>query len=208
MFYATVDISTAGGSDHGPPSVERPVWIELEDAYRVEKNWSPFIQDGVLYAVYSVNPHVVLMISKPSSGGVRATRVFNNGILPAHPKLSGSTNAVMVDGEFIALAHYYDHPTLLPKAAFRRYRHVVYAFGPEPPFRITKISAPFTFTDNSPEEFATTLRIDGGDMVMSVGLHDAETDELAVPTTALLLLLRPVTRSGKKTLRGRGVSRV
>ena len=50
---------------------ERPGGLELNDN---EKNWSPFVVDGVLHLSYSLQPHIVLRCQWSSGQGDQVRR--------------------------------------------------------------------------------------------------------------------------------------
>lgn len=110
--------------DEGLKRGERQAWHPSPDAARHEKNWCPFVHDGKMEVVYSIQPHVVM------------GRAANAPIMLAwaYGEPRGGTPPVRVGGEYISFFHS-SLPWRKPK---RRYYVGAYGFAAQPPFRVTR----------------------------------------------------------------------
>eukprot|EP00039_Didymoeca_costata_P011839 m.167594 g.167594 ORF g.167594 m.167594 type:complete len:414 (+) comp15307_c0_seq2:163-1404(+) len=182
--------------------MNEPVKLEFRNGgqrRKIEKNWIPFIYKKDLYALYSLDPYIIVKIpilqfethSRPSK--LLVETMYNLGSCVHLKRLKGGTNAVSIDflgGDFLAIGHYYLSPIVLPTAAFRRYRHVAYTFSAHPPFRVNRISDEFTFTNYSAGEFATTLSRRGTNLVVSLGIGDVHSIQTMFPLDSIVSTLK------------------
>ncbi len=99
---------------------------------RVEKNWQFFEQDGALWAVYSVSPHVVLRID-----GSEAHEVYRQDWNPdwSGGLLRGGASPVRRGDSFFCFFH-----GALDGTGPRTYTLGCYTFDAKPPFRPLQIT--------------------------------------------------------------------
>ena len=101
-----------------------------------EKNWLWFKHNGNPHLIYQANPHRVVRMD----GGLNKQEEFvSNDFNPywQHGEVRGGSNPIFVDGLFWT----FFHSSLPWKNAKRRYFMGAYAFEPEPPFRIVRMTS-------------------------------------------------------------------
>lgn len=100
-----------------------------------EKNWLWFVSGGVPHMVYSANPHMVVrMDGRLEQQAVHVTHEFNP--LWKFGEVRGGSNPILVDGLYWT----FFHSSLPWVGGKRRYYMGAYAFQPEAPFRIVRMS--------------------------------------------------------------------
>ena len=145
-----------------------------------QKNWMPFVHDGDLHFVYSVDPHVVLRCDADTGecSVVGATETLaDRGADAAKPQslaeARGGSNAVRVGDVYVAFVH-----TTRPLL----YDTYAYAFEAAPPFRVVSFPGRQIFWarvgDTLPYvEFTSGLAVlerpEGRFWVVSFGQNDA-----------------------------------
>ncbi len=114
-----------------------------------EKNWTWFIHGGELHMEYQANPHIVCRLT--SDAAVEQSYICPALKLPwNYGEIRGGTPPVMVDGEYWTFFH---SSLQIPNHKKRQYHMGAYAFKPEPPFEITRIT---------PEPILSGSPADGG----------------------------------------------
>lgn len=108
-----------------------------------EKNWSPFIKNGEVMLVYTLNPTVVIQMGNKDRKDAEVSRVEYPTDAFKHWKwgnfFSGGTNLIKVGDEYIGLFHTFLNVNP-GKNNVRRYYSGAYAITAEAPFRITKMT--------------------------------------------------------------------
>ncbi|WP_165189246.1 hypothetical protein [Paraburkholderia dioscoreae] len=125
-----------------------------------EKNWMPFVREDRLYAVYSLNPLVVLEIDK-SGSKVKLERDLNLGC-----DLYGSSQLVRWKSGWICVVH----DRIDVKRAGRLYRHRFLYINDD--WSVT-LSAPFCWKIYG-VEFCCGLAFQGGKFAASISVHDRQ----------------------------------
>lgn len=159
-----------------------------------EKNHSYFSHEGELYCVYSIAPHVILRID-----GDRALPFYErvNPFPWRGGERRGGASPVRVGDEYWHVAH----DRIEPTPGRRIYRAFVYAFAANPPFRpMRQMSEPLVTADltNRPADqyafvfFPCGAVIDGGDLVVSAGVHDRWSELHRFPMAEINRRLLPV----------------
>jgi predicted GH43/DUF377 family glycosyl hydrolase len=148
-----------------------------------EKNWGFFSQDGALFSVYSIAPHVVLL----HTGGI-ATEFAREQWSPqwAGGALRGGASPVRVGDEWFSFFHgALDHGG----TPYRTYTMGCYTFSAQPPFQPLRYT-PYPLlsppADGWPVELGVSVVFPGGAALagdvwtIAYGLHDrwCETIEL------------------------------
>ena len=135
-----------------PRSSARPLMLE-ESRQKVEKNWMLFEHAGDLWAVYSIDPHVVLKLELGASGPVCCRRAYlqdwaaDSSVAHYRARFGiprGSAPPVRVGDEYVSIFHssYAVRPLrrlwlkLLRRPRHKTLRYVggLYGFAAEPPF--------------------------------------------------------------------------
>ena len=157
------------------PSLDAPAEATLSvipgpDPARHEKNWMPFVVDGVLHILYLCSPTVVghlnadsqLVIDSSTSGP------------PAATHFRGGSQGVPFNGGYLFLVH---EVTFFgtQRVYSHRFIHLTSSTTKSGDRRwdITSLSCPFYFREMG-IEFAAGLATDGNDIVASFGVRDAE----------------------------------
>lgn len=142
--------------------------------HKIEKNWSPFANCGKLYAVYTIDPLVILEID-PASGNcteVNSTQVPLNW---AYGELRGGTPACCIDGQFLSFFH--SRRKGLPSLFSKKNGHVflmgAYTFELAPTFAITKITPSPLATPLDYEDNLKKVMYPGGLVVSDECIHVA-----------------------------------
>lgn len=159
-----------------------------------EKNWTWFFKDG-LFCVYVISPaHVVFEYRN------RVSKVFTTPGIDQYwgwGELRGGSNPVLVDGEYVAFVHS-SQPWLGKK---RRYFMGAYAFEPNPPFRITRVSRkPILIgSENDPRNLGAPVVVfpcgavfKDGTWLVSMGINDCRCAWIRLPHADLLNGMRTV----------------
>lgn len=148
-------------------------------AGRHEKNWMPFVRDGVLHFVYSCGPTVVLGCD-PQTG-----RTWFVSETPAPARASelrgGSQGIVLDDGSWLFTVHEVDR-----SSATARYLHRFVRLDRE--LRLDRVSQPFTFTSDR-VEFCGGMARRADQLVLSFGVSDAASGLAVVELGEVLELL-------------------
>ena len=155
IWLGAIDLTSSG-----QPIFAQPTALPTPLAARVEKNWAPLTVSGhTIIVVYSLSPYRTAAVNTQAHTVDMIATNETLSFLPQNwPLLSPGTNAVHLNGSLVALAHFYTRGPLNGLFGVRRYRHVLYACSPHPPYRIHSVSQPFTlFEDGTSNEFAIGL---------------------------------------------------
>ena len=130
---------------------------------RHEKNWMPFVRDGVLHFVYTCGPTVILSCDVDTG----STEVVHRADAPAGTEqLRGGSQGVQLDdGSWLFVVHEVDRST-----GTARYLHRFLRLSEE--LRVDGLTDPFTFTSDR-VEFCGGMARHGDDLVLSFGVSDA-----------------------------------
>lgn len=146
--------------------VEKLIPLKGPDPYRCEKNWLPFISEGVLSFIYSCEPFV-LYTPDLKSGSCLMTLSYENNYDFTH--FRGSAAPTPFDNGYLMLVH----EVVLKEDYSRCYLHRFLFL--DDTLRITKISKPFFF-DHHGVEYCCSMTLDhsGKQLVLAIGLEDRE----------------------------------
>ena len=181
-----------------------------------EKNWLVFTAASKLYAVYSIEPHVVVAIT--ASGAAANPAALYSSSNAGLVKLAAQQRAVLHGGaNAIATPTTLVHEMALPSTAHMlgafhsldartgAYMNFVYLFDAEPPFAVTHRSSPLPLTEAPPQPGAETPRgahmaflsgigasQDGSRLYFTYGSSNVESRVLTVSVAALATRLQAV----------------
>lgn len=163
-----------------------PVKLVFPPKYRDgpwQKNWSPFVWNGMILFSYLINPHLVI---KPDLiSGICTTCFETKKSVPwSCGSHRGGTPAQLVDGEYLAFFHsgiWKSSPCSDGKELWHYYMGA-YTFSAEPPFEMTKMSstpieAPGFYTYSSHEKrviYPSGFVVEGNNLYLSYGKDDYE----------------------------------
>lgn len=150
-----------------------------------EKNWLWFIHEGEWHLVYQANPHIVAkfnynfeLMDEWTNEALNLDWEFGD--------IRGGTPPVLVDGEFWT----FFHSSTLWRPPFRQYHMGAYAFEPNPPFRITKITI-FPILSGSYDDphgekkpivvFPCGALFENGEWIISMGVNDLKSAWIKIP---------------------------
>lgn len=156
--------------------VEQVFAPEYQHRAAWEKNWQFFEgTDKLLYAVYSVDPHIVLRINGDRTEAVGQTDSlirWSGGVV------RGGCPPVLIDGQF----WHWTHGVKEDKEPNRRYSVGLYTFDPDPPFRVRhSVKEPVAWASEEDwRESGNYCRVvfpggavfDKGTWRVAVGVHD------------------------------------
>lgn len=144
----------------------------------VEKNWGFFSRENRLYFVYTIQPHVVVEMEY---GAKQPAQEFKFDFCAPHwtwGELRGGSPPFLYEGQYYSFFHSsyrYEGQVKLV------YAMGVYAFEPEPPFRVTAVSKEPLLTgdihftqekDRTPCVFPVGVIKKPGQWLVSLGYHD------------------------------------
>lgn len=160
------------------------------DPSRREKNWMPFVHDGVLHYVYACWPLVIYRFD-PHTG---VTQVAESETPPVASQFRGSSQGIPLDdGGYLFVVHEMYH-----QAKRRSYVHRFIRIGAD--LRLGGISRPFTFTDEV-REFCCGAARQGSELVLSFGVRHTEAWLATLPLDVALGLLEEVDQEVSGSLR-------
>lgn len=155
---------------------------------RHEKNWMPFVRDGILHVVYTCGPTVVLRCDVENG---RTRTVGQHPGPPMADALRGGSQGVpLPDGSFLFVTHEVNR---VPRPA--RYLHRFVRLGAG--LTLDAVSEPFTFAAD-PVEFCAGLTRRGDELILSFGVSDAASGLAVVREEEVLALLRPPSATESK----------
>ncbi len=146
--------------------VEKLVPLKGPDPYRCEKNWLPFLKEGLLHAIYSYDPFIIY---KPNieTGDCETILKYQ----PSHDfsRFRGSAAPIKFDEGYLMLVH---EVVQMPDYE-RRYLHRFLYLDEN--FRVKKTSKPFTFMHIG-IEFCCSMILDhsGTQLIIPIGIEDRE----------------------------------
>jgi predicted GH43/DUF377 family glycosyl hydrolase len=113
--------------------------FEGETKQKREKNWAPFEYSGKLLLAYSLLPHRIFY---PQQGACKTIALSKGAINWPYGELKGGTPALKVGNQYLAFFHSYIPLSTIhsDEKSILHYFMGAYAFGLEPPFKITHIS--------------------------------------------------------------------
>ena len=164
----------------------------------VEKNWSPFVVNGVLYIVYSCRPLIVLQCDWESEVGLlrcktvqeTSTSTVYGALKFVQADLRGSSTGLMLrsqapTSEFLYLGHVFSG------ARSKEYKFFFYKLrGARPPFRVVGCTQLFRLPSRPGSyQYGHGISIDGGLVVVSFGVDDAESWFVRIPLEAVEKML-------------------
>lgn len=159
----------------------RKMVIPSPFGFDVEKNWSPFVVDGVLHFVYSFSPLIVLRYDpdRPGSTSVVAGRDIDDRQLDF--LTGGSSAGLPVPEGYLFAAHRrrFHVPSL-------SYNYVNRLYLMDRHFRIAAASNYYVLNENS-VQFVNGLEQDGPDLIISFGRRDRSAHVCRVPRSRLRL---------------------
>ena len=193
-----------------PPELRAQTGTEDgESQHFTEKNWVPFVRDGVLYMAVTLRPHTVCRVDMTHGRctvqyvtSAKASRALAN--VPQEWQLSGGTPGVLVEPSlsgsdkpyYLAVAHQRQRR---PGTDWGVYVHWAYAFAAYPPFRVLALSKPLPLLTLANQNdglharpsrariaFATGLIVQpDGTVVISYGSGDDRSRLMRVPLAEL-----------------------
>jgi hypothetical protein len=146
--------------------VEKLIPLKGPDPYRCEKNWLPFIEDGLVHFIYSYDPFVIY--THDIDTGHCETSVHYH---PDHDfsHMRGSAGPIAFDDGYLLLVH----EVVLQSDYSRCYLHRFMQLDSD--FHAQKISKPFYFSHHGVEYCASmTLDHSGSELVLGIGIEDSE----------------------------------
>ena len=172
-------------------------WQKLHDPN--DRNWLLFSQDGYTYAIFSIEPHVVLQVASDGSceeAYRTSNRIFSRRF-PGRDVHGGANPIIVTSSVGKPLFHL---GILHTKDATMQYANFAYIFSAVPPFRILSISRKPLKLRGKRIRFASSLTYLGsrqgtGEQVVGIsyGSDDVEARLMAVPLRLLLLDMLDVT---------------
>lgn len=141
-----------------------------------EKNWLWFKHNGNPHLIYQANPHRVIKMD----GGLNKLEEFTSNEFNSnwqYGEVRGGTNPILVDGLYWT----FFHSSLPWKDGKRRYFMGAYAFEPQPPFRIDRMTSLPILSGTDKENWYVGLPavvfpcgsyFEDGKFVVSYGIND------------------------------------
>jgi hypothetical protein len=189
---------------------------------REEKNWCIFSPQGSaageLFAIYSVQPHVVARVTPPAGAASSAERVFNTSSAALAALTAGAPGVRLHNGanpvavpQALSSALRLRGPHLLGAfhsvdARSGRYDNYAYIFSAAPPFAPTHVAGPLPLTEapvqsgaetprGAPMAFLSAVAVleDRRAVAFAYGSSNVEARVLLMPTDALARRMRPLT---------------
>jgi hypothetical protein len=157
-----------------------------------QKNWTPFMHEGKLYYIYSVNPHTIVehVRGDEHKAEARMDKVYEthwrNDTTPA---LRGGTNVVELDHCFLVCAH------IAKNVAKKKpmYRSVFYTFARQPPFNVLALGTAISLGDDLIQyPVGLVLEHHTGDLLLSFGANDCHMHVARLPLKNVLESLSPI----------------
>eukprot|EP00298_Acanthocystis_sp_HF-20_P030122 c9188_g1_i1.p1 GENE.c9188_g1_i1~~c9188_g1_i1.p1 ORF type:complete len:291 (-),score=57.43 c9188_g1_i1:33-905(-) len=113
----------------------------------MQKNWSPFIHNKILYLEYSIEPHVILQVNIYSGECTIMYITFSTQLMHLSHNigtLRGGPPSLFIEERniYLGVSHCrYENGNIGSVV----YYHILYIFSGTPPFQITSFSSPFIF---------------------------------------------------------------
>ena len=167
----------------GQLAVEKLVPLKGINATNNEKNWLPFVKNGILYAIYGYDPLIVFKINRDT--GDCESIIDEN---PKHDftKFRGSAPPIEFDGGYLIATH-----EVVFMNDQRTYLHRFVYFDND--FKVAKVSKPFTFFHKG-VEYCCGLTTDHKDKnaILTVGFEDSQAFIVFVDLDHVRTLLEPL----------------
>lgn len=130
MYFAELVEDKMGGF-----FLEKGKLLDYAFANPIEKNWSPFVQEGRLYAIYGDSPRVILEIDEETGYCREVSRRFEETSWWDFGEVRGGSPAYLVEGQFLTFFH-----SSFRYAQKRIYTMGAYTFSAEAPFPILAVT--------------------------------------------------------------------
>ena len=148
-----------------------------------EKNWLPFVKNGVLHAIYSYDPFIIYKIDplKKTCEQIQCEEQQYN-----FSNFRGSASPIPFDDGYLLLIH-----QISLSSEGRVYLHKFLYLNKD--FKITHASRPFIYQHHG-IEFCCGMTIDhlGSNLIMSIGVDDAQAFLAFVDLQTVRSLLKPL----------------
>ena len=168
--------------------------LEPPEALLHEKNWMPFVVDGMLHVVYACNPLVVLQVDLDTASVTEVARAASPE--PARYLRGGSQGVEVAPDRWVFLAHEACDSPDSGRTYVHRFLSVTATRdqqdGPASGFELSGVSSRFTFT-GAKIEFCAGATIDGDDLVCAFGRNDAQALLVRMPLAEALGLIDDVS---------------
>ncbi len=164
-------------------STDHFVHLKGPDLSRCEKNWLPFVKEGEIYVIYSYDPFKIFKVD-PLDG--TCEQVVSDNQINDFSLFRGSSGPIPFDDGYLSLVHH-TLDTGHEKIYFHRFLYL------DKNYNITHISKQFTYTHQG-VEFCCGMALDhsGSDLIMTVGIEDAEAFFALIDLETVRSLLIPV----------------
>lgn len=121
-----------------------PLRLRCDEKYALahqQKNWIPFEWQNSLFFTYSIHPHEILGTDL-RNGACYSLYKTNTLFNWPYGTLRGSSDAQLVDGEYLAFFHSGARMKSPASPALKLWHYFMgaYTFSPNPPFEITKMT--------------------------------------------------------------------
>lgn len=158
--------------------------LQGPDPHRYEKNWMPFVKNGLFQVIYSYDPFIIYAPNL-NTGECKTLLSYQ----PNHDfsAFRGSAAPIEFDNGYLMMTH----EVIYRKDNSRIYLHRFLFLDDQ--FIIQKVSKPFTFLHQG-VEFCTSITIDhsGSQLVMPIGIEDREAYLCFISLTEVRALLEPL----------------
>ncbi len=199
MFFSEIFFS------EGQFQLSAPLKLYSEEKYNTslqQKNWIPFEWRNDLYFIYSIQPHEIL-VPNLKNGVCFSFHKTQTPFQWIYGALRGSSNAQLVDGEYLAFFHSSTRTRSPASGDWKLWHYFmgVYTFSAEPPFAITRmirepIMSPDFYTSSYREKrviFPGGFVVEGPHIYVAYGKDDCEIWIATLDKEELKKHLIPVT---------------
>lgn len=164
--------------------VERMILLGGPDLYRCEKNWLPFVENGVFHVLYSYDPFVIY---KPNMETGHCELTVNYHPTHDFSSFRGSAGPIEFDNGYLVLVHEVVYLSDHSRCYLHRFLHL------DRHFFVTQISKPFTFLHQG-VEFCTSMLLnhEGTKLILPVGIEDTKAYLCFLDLDTLRSLLTPL----------------
>lgn len=148
-----------------------------------EKNWLPYIQDDILYIIYSHEPYIILKIpSIPESntGKIQCDIYHQSSHKHYFGAFKGSCSPIPIGDAYLGLVH----ETIQRERRYYLERFVWY----DKDSHIKKVSLPFNFLHHG-IEFNCGMCFNGTDIIIGWGKEDSSVGLVQIPISTVSKLL-------------------
>lgn len=153
------------------------------DPKRCEKNWLPFVKDGAIHLIYSYDPYVVYKVDSEHGS---CEEVISEKQKNDFSSFRGSAGPIPFDEGYLSVIH-----QVAWDDQGRYYLHRFLYLDKD--YKIQRISKPFTYTHQG-VEYCCGITLDhvGTNLIMSIGIEDAEAAFVIVDLNILRSSLFPI----------------